>query len=559
MNILDPDQSCFCLHRTARKSTSDTFKQSRFTTEDQKGKEEVDTLLSEALNDLSFEERQMHQEAVHGVADKIVENVTFINTTLQELDNTLLLNKKGRTFEAAEMMSKEYVSARPFRLMFLRANRYDAKVAADQMLRFFDVKKKLFGMDKLVKDITIEDLDEDDVECLRCGYLQWVGRDRVGRQIMFELPGLREGKTVMSVLRSRYYMMMSGMESERDQLAGCVGIAWAIGEYNEKSSNRRANVELSAAVPIDISGIHYCLDEIAKFVVCKLIVQAMSSEFRSRFTLHYGSQQECSYQLSTYGISAAMLPFAVGTNRVILDYHNQWLQSRLAKEQSNHLCLSLTSNSVLNTEPRVADVLFDGNKKISHQGNERLRAHVKALVPVYTCETSKKKKLVVDGLLSDVEKAGGRFLQKRNGSDDVWEELRVEESRIKVAQMFRNLGRKPTTDIAILNGTLITDEPRSDDVVFGSRQRSRGSELLQQIISDRSKEYDALDRGMKLKVVTAVVQRVQGQGGRFLQETPGSDGWLEVSNVDACTRISKYFRNKRRSRVRVKEVMESIP
>ncbi|KAL3944764.1 MAG: hypothetical protein SGBAC_001183, partial [Bacillariaceae sp.] len=264
---------------------------------------------------------------------------------------------------------------------------------------------------------------------------------------------------------------------------------------------------------------------------------------------------ECSYRLSTYGISAAMLPFAVGTNRVILDYHNQWLQSRFAKEQSiqpfSFRSLAPASHSI--TEPRAIDVLFDGNKKISHQGNERLRTLVKSLIAVYACEKSKqKKRVVVDGLIGNIENSGGRFLQKRDGPNAVWEELRVEESRTKVTQMFRNLGRHRTANIPNLDGTLITDEPHPDDVVFGSRQRSLGSELLQQILSDRSKEYDTLDRGMKLNVVKAIVERVKGQGGRFLQQLPESDGWLEVSNDDACNRISKYFRNKRRSRARVK-------
>ncbi|KAL3926637.1 MAG: hypothetical protein SGBAC_013397, partial [Bacillariaceae sp.] len=190
----------------------------------------------------------MHQEAVHGVDEKIREEETFIKASLQELDNTLLLNKAGSTYAAAEMMSKEYVCERSFRLKFLRANRYDTKVAADQMLRFFDVKQKLFGTDKLVKDITVEDLDEDDIECLRSGHLQFTGRDRADRLITFEVPGLKVAKTRMNDLRSRYYMMMSGVESERNQLAGSVGIVWTIGEYREETASIE-NLELATAMP----------------------------------------------------------------------------------------------------------------------------------------------------------------------------------------------------------------------------------------------------------------------------------------------------------------------
>eukprot|EP00526_Cylindrotheca_closterium_P026840 CAMPEP_0113629714 /NCGR_PEP_ID=MMETSP0017_2-20120614/15428_1 /TAXON_ID=2856 /ORGANISM="Cylindrotheca closterium" /LENGTH=51 /DNA_ID=CAMNT_0000540129 /DNA_START=15 /DNA_END=167 /DNA_ORIENTATION=+ /assembly_acc=CAM_ASM_000147 len=51
--------------------------------------------------------------------------------------------------------------------MFLRGNRYDTKAAANQMLKFFETKQDLFGTEKLTKDITIEDLDEDDIACLK--------------------------------------------------------------------------------------------------------------------------------------------------------------------------------------------------------------------------------------------------------------------------------------------------------------------------------------------------------------------------------------------------------
>jgi hypothetical protein len=35
---------------------------------------------------------------------------------------------------------------------------------ANQMLLFFELKQQLFGHDKLAKDITIHDLDEDNLE-----------------------------------------------------------------------------------------------------------------------------------------------------------------------------------------------------------------------------------------------------------------------------------------------------------------------------------------------------------------------------------------------------------
>ena len=70
----------------------------------------------------------------------------------------------GSVYDIAERMDPTYDNARAFRIMFLRANRYDVKASANQMLLFFELKQQLFGHDKLAKDITIHDLDEDNLE-----------------------------------------------------------------------------------------------------------------------------------------------------------------------------------------------------------------------------------------------------------------------------------------------------------------------------------------------------------------------------------------------------------
>ena len=48
-------------------------------------------------------------------------------------------------------------------MMFLHADCYAPKDAAKQMVHFFELKKSLFGAEKLVKVITLDDLDKDDI------------------------------------------------------------------------------------------------------------------------------------------------------------------------------------------------------------------------------------------------------------------------------------------------------------------------------------------------------------------------------------------------------------
>jgi len=64
-------------------------------------------------------------------------------------------------------MSECFVRDPNKRIMFPRAENYDPVKAAERMLRYFEKKKNLFGAEKLVKKITLEDLSEDDLDWRR--------------------------------------------------------------------------------------------------------------------------------------------------------------------------------------------------------------------------------------------------------------------------------------------------------------------------------------------------------------------------------------------------------
>lgn len=166
-------------------------------------------LLSQALNGLTPKERQEQQEMLHGVADTMTEEPTFVQLALESLNVELKQTAKlTAAYKTAEKMDPNYVSSRTFRLQFLRCNQYNVKTTADQMLRFFEMKKELFGTSKLVEDITVDDLDEDDIECLKSGCMQLIGNDRSNRPVLLQLPGLKCYKSLKNELRVRYFLSM---------------------------------------------------------------------------------------------------------------------------------------------------------------------------------------------------------------------------------------------------------------------------------------------------------------------------------------------------------------
>jgi hypothetical protein len=171
---------------------------------------DTDKLLSSELQELSLQERNRIYDEVHGVADAVEEDIEFIETCLADLSLHINRIRKRSAYERALFMFPRYVKDRAFRLSFLRAERFDTKDAAKRMVNFFQLKLDLFGLDKLVKDITLDDLDETARGTIALGETGQVlsTLDRSGRHVLifmgnyFGSPETIRSMVSVSILRS---------------------------------------------------------------------------------------------------------------------------------------------------------------------------------------------------------------------------------------------------------------------------------------------------------------------------------------------------------------------
>ena len=70
---------------------------------------------------------------------------------------------------------------------------------------------------------------------------------------------------------------------------------------------------------------------------------------------------------------------------------------------------------------------------------------------------------------------------------------------------------------------------------------------MMSLVRDLANDYDTAGRGEKWTIADSIVRRIRDQGGRFLQQR--ADGyWEEVANDFARSKISKCFRNHRRTK-----------
>jgi hypothetical protein len=173
--------------------------------------EATSAMLAKEMNQLSVEEREKVLEDIHGIARVVDEPYDFVKNNLvlleEELSKATHEDHNKAAYDLAKLQSKEYVSSEKLRIMFLRAESFDAYNAASRMVRFFDEKYKLFGAEKLTKDIVLADLDPDDIAALEKGFYQVLPeKDCAGRKVVCFFPKLRVVRTTQNQVRVEMFL-----------------------------------------------------------------------------------------------------------------------------------------------------------------------------------------------------------------------------------------------------------------------------------------------------------------------------------------------------------------
>ena len=157
-----------------------------------------DFLLAKMMNQLSVQEREKVYYDIHGVSGAVQERPKFLGKRLVQLDLEIIKlasHPNALAYRLAESQNPDYIADASFRLKFLRAELYDPPRAANRLIGFFAEKLKLFGMERLTSDITLENMDSADYECAESGILQLLPlTDQSGRAVILWSTVLRTEK-----------------------------------------------------------------------------------------------------------------------------------------------------------------------------------------------------------------------------------------------------------------------------------------------------------------------------------------------------------------------------
>lgn len=287
----------------------------------------------------------------------------LVEDSLRELKLELakLSGDQKNAFEKASNQSPEYVNDRAFRIKFLRAEKFDARAAAIRIGRHFEEKSKLFPEEMLTREVQLSDLDEDDMECFRTGYLQVLpGVDCANRKVVFYYKAVSDCyKQRENLLRVFWYVMNLISLKEDVQKLGVVNVVYNVGGFPNHGMDyekSRRLARLFRAIPVRFNGFYPCVDEMAWVVVVETFAVMISRFLRIRLRIITGNHKEVCAKLMSCGIPANSMPVN-DKSELLVDSHLSWIEG-LEKGEETAKEPSLGPESDLMMKPGVISDLL---------------------------------------------------------------------------------------------------------------------------------------------------------------------------------------------------------
>ena len=254
----------------------------------------VDAVLAQELNRLNLQQRETLYEEIHGVDKIIDESPQFLHDKLAAFNNAILSIEEKPAYNLAYGIKSQYVEDPRFRLMFLRADSYDAALAANRCVNYLEEKHRLFGSGPLARRLFLSDLSKDDMVCLKSGALQVLPqRDKSGRAICGNFRNLipRSYKVVDNMVRALFFFMSTVAEDADSQKRGCVSITYVVGnlvgDYNRELLKKVSRC--SDYLPLRQKALHICFNDPLMRTLQPFLLKVMGPKMASRLRLHYGT------------------------------------------------------------------------------------------------------------------------------------------------------------------------------------------------------------------------------------------------------------------------------
>mmetsp|Transcript_23993 Transcript_23993/g.36455 ORF Transcript_23993/g.36455 Transcript_23993/m.36455 type:complete len:483 (-) Transcript_23993:124-1572(-) len=412
--------------------------------------DETDLALAREMNELSVNEREQVFDEIHGVAKSEEETPDFIAQCLAKMDLSLSMipKAKRKALDRALFFKPSIETDAEFKLMFLRTDDYDSHKAAIRMAKYFAEKLLIFGEEKLVKKITLDDLTEEDLKRLNfTGCIVLPNKDQVGRPIWFFDMARIELQDLESVYRCFWYQVMATVEDETAQIKGVCDVAYCPGDLLAIPSSMMETSQLFSrtgrmmeGLPCRVTTFQFCYNDKRVKYLLSVMAKAFGKHVRLRLRSHFGSDLEMQYSLMTFGIHCHYLFRSAENDGRMELLRSQYINGRRKMEQEEHQeRLEVESRSGIILHPQPYDVLVGrGRPYQEYPGNQRLVRLVEAQSERYRFLQDRfEKSCIILNIVKTVNNSNGRFLQKC--SEGWWTVAPAKVAREKTCSAFRSI------------------------------------------------------------------------------------------------------------------------
>ena len=243
-------------------------------------------------------------------------------------------------------------------------------------IRFFALKCDLFSREKLTKEITLDDLDKDDVHAVKSGFICLLPeRDTSGRLVMV---GFARFLTTMpstrAAERAAFYIYNSinrFHDSAAIQKYGINGIMYDhsdAGLFKERHSVWKL-AKLRNAVPWRYSAMHRCCATPVWLPLMSLEIAMIQTYEKALVRSHCGAHVERRYGLMTYGVPIDAFPVN-GDGEIDLSNHLARLEKLAIQEEMEATACSTAARGSATPNNKTVGITparFDGKQRVNEK------------------------------------------------------------------------------------------------------------------------------------------------------------------------------------------------
>mmetsp|Transcript_40308 Transcript_40308/g.97339 ORF Transcript_40308/g.97339 Transcript_40308/m.97339 type:complete len:520 (+) Transcript_40308:97-1656(+) len=469
---------------------------------------QTEDFLTSEFNQLSEEEQTKALNDLYCVGEELSENPNLIEKSLAEFEQQLR-NGNFPIIQTALKQNRSYVEDASFRLKFLRANMYNVAKSVNQMVNFLGHKATYFGVDKIARDITLEDLTQEDIELMLSGFYHiQEGTDQGGRVIVYMFNHMLGKYKAETLIRVNYYIWFNILISlPAVQKKGLVAVYWDLRKPGEAMGLPGLHWMVSVldyiqSVPVRYSASHICTktgtgsDTLDNFVL-GMALKAMPEYARVRARFHQGSDKELQDQLQRHGFPSTFPVDSDGNlRRGIL---NVWFHLHMANEAS----CAQTYNRVVVMEER----------------------------PTASSSTS-----MADGDEEEDTVAIGT-------PEHPWG---------YVGNLIFSGSSNPTpartNEDAQAHAQRISPDHTEKDVLLGRGrdiQNHVGNIRFREFLTAHQDQYDDAPRNQRRQIAANLYNVLKADGIRFWHKSP-ADEWEEIGALEGEKKIGQLFRTRRK-------------